>query len=791
MATRTRRTVIDGGFDNNGQAWTTQMDFASFDDPFFTTDLGFEVAGPGTNIATLWNIGIVSLGAPTQEQIDFVASGLSPFADSGAGNPGFPGEFYSFAYDNGVIYDNFGYADGLVDFTEPFVLSDAGPAAFFEVNFAAQIIFVPGGVTIYFDQPQGTMGYKVGSSSLQQAASFSEFESDNVADFFTFLGTNAADTINGTQFNDAINGNSGGDTLNGLDGDDIIFGNAGNDTVDGGNGSDIIRGGGSVDTIFGGAGNDNIQGGFGTDFIFGGDDQDTITVLDGEFFDNVDGGSGGFDFDTLDHSAVTLSGATFDFVTGVILSDNDTGTPTINEIEFYIDGSGSNTIIAASGEFWVSANGGDDILIGPSAAGSYIFDLGSGNDTFRLQGSVLAYLNLDGGTGTDRLDLSQAGYLTSDSVIFDLAAQSIRVNGTVVTTALRGFENVIGSNVGERINGSQDANVISAGGGNDVVTGSGGNDRINGDDGDDDLAGNNGDDQLFGGVGNDILRGGSGVDRLMGQDGDDSMFAGSDNDSLNGGTGNDTMRGEAGDDNYFVDSSADVIIELLDQGLDTVRATADFILPNNVERLFLSGGARLGEGNALDNTIIGSGGSDTLRGHGGADIVRGGTGRDTIAGGAGDDLIDGGLGKDIMAGNSGRDVFQFRTGDTAATRALADTITDFNQSLNERIQLVGIDANTNLGGTQSFEWIATNAFSNTAGEMRFEQVGSDTFIEGDTNGDGVADLVIRLTGLYTLSANDIIGVSDLQPNSEQTNLLMTTGFEMTDITNWLSNSFML
>jgi hypothetical protein len=117
-----------------------------------------------------------------------------------------------------------------------------------------------------------------------------------------------------------------------------------------------------------------------------------------------------------------------------------------------------------------------------------------------------------------------------------------------------------------------------------------------------------------------------------------------------------------------------------------------------------------------------------------------------------------------MTGGADRDVFQFRMNDTANTRTFADTITDFDQGQNERIQLVSIDANDSLGGIQSFEWIASNAFSNTAGEMRFEQSGGDTFIEGDTNGDGVADLVIRLTGLYNLTANDIIGANDLQPN---------------------------
>ena len=118
-----------------------------------------------------------------------------------------------------------------------------------------------------------------------------------------------------------------------------------------------------------------------------------------------------------------------------------------------------------------------------------------------------------------------------------------------------------------------------------------------------------------------------------------------------------------------------------------------------------------------------------------------------------------------MTGGDDRDVFQFRiASDFNATRGSADVITDFDQSLNERIQLNAVDANINTGTNDDFEWISSNAFSGTAGEMRYQQAGGDTFIEGDTNGDGIADIMIRLTGLYTLDATDIVGASDLQPN---------------------------
>ena len=49
--------------------------------------------------------------------------------------------------------------------------------------------------------------------------------------------------------------------------------------------------------------------------MFGDDGDDLLLVLNGEFYDNSYGGNG---TDTLDHSASTYSGSTFDFEAGLI-----------------------------------------------------------------------------------------------------------------------------------------------------------------------------------------------------------------------------------------------------------------------------------------------------------------------------------------------------------------------------------------------------------------------------------------------------------------------------------------
>jgi hypothetical protein len=61
-----------------------------------------------------------------------------------------------------------------------------------------------------------------------------------------------------------------------------------------------------------------------------------------------------------------------------------------------------------------------------------------------------------------------------------------------------------------------------------------------------------------------------------------------------------------------------------------------------------------------------------------------------------------------------------------------------------------------LAGNQGFTFLGAGAFTGTAGQLRYEQISGDTFVTGDTNGDGVADFMIRLDGLHTLRSGDFI-----------------------------------
>jgi Ca2+-binding RTX toxin-like protein len=90
------------------------------------------------------------------------------------------------------------------------------------------------------------------------------------------------------------------------------------------------------------------------------------------------------------------------------------------------------------------------------------------------------------------------------------------------------------------------------------------------------------------------------------------------------------MAGGKGNDIYYVDSRWDVIVELPNEGIDTVYASSSYALPANVENLYLlEGGDFWATGNSLDNHIKGNSGNN---------ILAGGLGRDTLEGGLGDDI---------------------------------------------------------------------------------------------------------------------------------------------------------
>lgn len=120
------------------------------------------------------------------------------------------------------------------------------------------------------------------------------------------------------------------------------------------------------------------------------------------------------------------------------------------------------------------------------------------------------------------------------------------------------------------------------------------------------------------------------------------------NDFLSGIGGSFILSGGRGDDTYRVDDSGDSVEEKNRGGTDTVLASIDWTLSDQVENLTLEGSLDLsGYGNSGDNVIVGNSGHNLLDGGDGNDTLEGGDGDDTLIGGGGSDTISGGTGTDV------------------------------------------------------------------------------------------------------------------------------------------------
>jgi hypothetical protein len=74
----------------------------------------------------------------------------------------------------------------------------------------------------------------------------------------------------------------------------------------------------------------------------------------------------------------------------------------------------------------------------------------------------------------------------------------------------------------------------------------------------------------------------------------------------------------------------------------------------------------------------------------------------------------------------------------------------------DKIDLSAIDANGALAGDQAFTFIGTAGFSGKAGELHQIRLNGLTVIEGDLNGDRIADFQIEFASAISLSTSDFL-----------------------------------
>ena len=200
------------------------------------------------------------------------------------------------------------------------------------------------------------------------------------------------------------------------------------------------------------------------------------------------------------------------------------------------------------------------------AVGNELDNLITGNELNNLLVGRKGRDTLDGGAGGDRLE---GGFGNDVYVVDNVGDQVIEAPGTGIDTIQSslslGLEKWVENLT---LTGIDDLNGI-------------GNGRSN---------------VLTGNDGNNFLRGGGGQDTLYGANGHNTLHGGNGIDSLVGGDGHDV---------FFVGSAADLVIEDPGAGIDTIESNVSFVLPTNVERLFLKGLGNIdGTGDELNNILI-------------------------------------------------------------------------------------------------------------------------------------------------------------------------------------------
>ncbi len=496
--------------------------------------------------------------------------------------------------------------------------------------------------------------------------------------------------------------NAAGQALTGDASANVITGAAGNDVLDGGGGADTLRGGGGNDVYLVDIAGDLVEenAGEGTDEV-----RTALAVYSLAARPNVENltatSNGPHDFRGNSGNNVITGGAG-------------------NDLLRLYDG-GDDTALAGDGN--------DSIFIIASLTAADVINGGAGGDTLVLQGNYAGGLTLSanvtqienisllagsntafGQPGTERYDY----VLTTSDANFAAGVQA-RINGA----ALLADEDFT-------FDGSAETNASFV------------------------VYGGKGKDTLLGGFGNDIF--------IYAEE----RFA--PGDTVSGGPGG--YDGIFFRGNYTIDFNAPGYFGLMTsiENMTLTSATderyargggTEFDYNITLADNQLLAGVELTVSGALlqaNETMILDGSLETD----GTFRLFGGRSGDTLKGGGKNDLIHGGLGADTLAGGGGSDLFRYQN-ITESNSATRDHILDFTPGT-DRIDLDRIDANTLVGGNQAFSWIGSSAFSGSAGQLRAFEQGGVWFVEGDTNGDGAADLVIALTlqGPTPLSAGDFI-----------------------------------
>ncbi|MEW6246292.1 MAG: calcium-binding protein [Nitrospirota bacterium] len=552
---------------------------------------------------------------------------------------------------------------------------------------------------------------------------------------------------------------------------------------------DVLAGLGGGDVLLAGAGNDTLDGGTGKDRLYGGGGDDGYVFAAGSGQDTVFDRTGGQDRVSLATGiapgdvTVLRSG---NHLTLNLLSTGDRLTlryfsldPAyqVEQVEF-AGGTVWDTaalLAQVSGELLVGTDGDDTLTATPAAR---FLAGGAGDDTYIVSDPSDRALEAEG-EGTDTVQ-SSISYTLGGHVEHLTLTGTADINGTG-----NALDNVLVGNSGLNVlAGGQGNDTYVVGLGDTVVEAAGeGIDTVQ-----TDLS------YTLGANVENLTLTGSGATAGTGNVLDNVLTGNSAANLLTGGAGNDT----------YVIGAEDTVVELVNEGIDTVQTDVSYTLGVNLERLILTGNAAIdGTGNLHDNVLVGNSAANVLTGGLGNDtyvigagdtvVENPGEGTDTVqtdlsyslganmenltltgsaavdgtgneldnvlTGNSGANVLDGGLGADTLAGGAGDDTYIIdQAGDTVIEAA--DEGTDTAQSSISYILGANVEHLT-LTGTADIDGAGNELDNvlagNSGANVLTGGVGNDTYVigTGDTvveQADEGSDTVVTDQS-YTLGAN--------------------------------------
>ncbi len=376
---------------------------------------------------------------------------------------------------------------------------------------------------------------------------------------------------------------------------------------------------------------------------------------------------------------------------------------------------------------------GDDVYLikdynGPGNFYAAIWDAG-GSDEIRYDGSRDSTIDLRAAT----LQYEEGGG-GRVSHAFGLFGGFTIANGVTIENATSGAGN-------DKLFGNDAANILVANAGDDLIDGGGGDDII---------VGGAGRDVMTGGAGNDLFRFTALTDSVNGAARDViTDFQEGDRIDLKplGATtfiGGDAFRGVAGEVRA-VQLTDQTIIEFDKDGdgrSDFQIELTGSIALDRLDFVSLNGAAT-----SKNDVLHGTAGNDSIDGLAGNDVIYGYDGVDTLKGGTGNDVLIGGRGRDTLSGGAGADRFVYEDVLDSTPGNGRDAILDFEKGV-DRIDLSGMDS--------VWQFLGAGKFTGESFQLRSTKAFGSTFIEGDINGDKVADFQIEVAGIHNLVTSDFI-----------------------------------